>query len=310
MKTLEEMNLEGPTLTPKNYSLPYRILYYFLKGKNFLIRYFRNPRFIAVYLMNFWRSDYRQKILFLNDDEYLERAKNVSTIRFGEGEFTLMLGTRDIIVQKFDPALQDFFYKVADEYDSDSPYLLAMSSHLSIANSDLEKHNARYLWMPGKVLFGMHFNPRAWYTDASFFYRDGMTERFLQTVTPGRHVVHVTNVQNISKLKNIEDKISPEAKSIGYVETPPASTFALRDQVLQEIRKTIDGKEAESVIIFACGPAGKVIARTLAHEGVLAHDVGSGIAFLFDNTSHEGDIGWGAFSEIFERNRDHDRNKT
>ena len=98
MNFISSMNLGDSTLTPRNRSFGYRIVYYTLKGWNFIRRYARQPLYAVTYLRYVWQPTYREHIQFLTDEEFLEQARTKSTIRLGDGEFTLMLGTRDIIV--------------------------------------------------------------------------------------------------------------------------------------------------------------------------------------------------------------------
>ena len=302
------MNLEGSTVTPRDRSWLYKFLYYLIKGFNFLRRYSQQPRYAFTYLLYVWRPNYREKIYFLTDEEFLEEAKNKSTLRLGDGEFTLMLGTRDIIVQKFDPELRSFFYNIAKDYHSRSPYLLALPPHLNIPNQKLEVHDFHYLWMPGKILFRLYFNAMAIYSDASFFYRRGMTKTFLKAVTSESHAIFVTNADNIAKLKQREKDLVPEAKFISYVETPPTNTYELRSVVFEEIQNSITRHNSKPMVVFACGPAGKVLAHKLAVEGLaVAHDVGSGIAFLFDQEDHEWQMKWAEFGTLYSEYRNLDR---
>lgn len=307
VKVFASMDLQGPTLTPQDRGIAYRFLYRFLKGVNFVRRYSRNPRYAVLYLLSFWRKGYREHALFLTDEEFLKQAQTKSTIRLGEGEFTLMLGTRGLGLQGLDPALRDALYTIVRDYDETAPYILAIPPYVSISNQDLEARHARFLWMPGKVLFRMLFNKKAWYSDAVFFYRYGNPRLFLQTVTKDRRVVYVTNHSNLDALRKIESALTPEATGVAYVETPAAGTFDKRDEVLADIRAVIRGHEKEAAIIFACGPAGKVLASQLAQEGVLSHDVGAGISFLLTNTTYDHMTDWTAFEATFGRNRDHDR---
>jgi hypothetical protein len=216
-----------------------------------------------------------------------------------------MLGTRDIIVQKFDPALRDFFYMLAKEYTPQSPYLLALPPYLNIENHLLETHDFHYLWMPGKILFRLFFNRKATYTDAVFFYRKGAIENFLRAVSTDRHIIFVTNSTNIQKLKFQEKDLVPHAATVSYVQTPDTSTFSVQNQILDSIRQVIGQRTIPATIIFACGPAGKMLAHTLtiSNEAV-AHDVGSGIAFLFDEEDHGGQIKWKEFGMLYEERRD------
>ncbi len=299
------MNLGGSTTTPRNRSVYYRVIYYILKGWNFLRRYARQPSYVLTYIWHVWQPNYREQILFLNDTEFLEQAKTKSTIRLGDGEFTLMLGTRDIIVQKFDPALRNLFYTLAREYSTQSPYLLALPPYLTIENHLLEKHDFHYLWMPGKILFRLFFNRKVAYSDAIFFYRKGAVEKFLSAVSAGRHIIFVTNRTNIEKLKVKEKHLVSNATKVSYVQTPDTNTFGVRNQILESIRQLIGQKTIPATIIFACGPAGKVLAHTLATSNeAVAHDVGSGIAFLFDTEDHEPQIKWKEFGGLYEERRD------
>lgn len=307
MSLFQSMNLEGSTTTPRNKSLLYRLSYYSLKGWSFLNRYASQPKYALTYLSKVWLPHYREKIYFLTDEEFIKEAKTKSTIRLGDGEFTLMLGTRDIIVQKYDPALKEFFYTLASSYSKDSPFLLALPPHLNIENQELDKYDFHYLWMPGKILFRLYFDSKAIYTDASFFYRKGMTEKFLADISPQRHIIFVTNEENTNKLKIKERELVPNATAVSYVITPPANTFELREEVLKEILHILSNQNVPATVIFACGPAGKLLTYRLSLEGEVAHDVGSGISFLFDNLDHEHQMKWREFSGTFNKNRDFDK---
>ncbi len=267
-----------------------RYVFLIAKAVEYCARYAGDPRYLFLYLTNVLKNGYKEEVQFLDEEKFLTVAKQRSTIRFGDGEFGMLLSGKGIHFQKADPGLTSRLFNVLGSYEKNSPYLLGVNAQIAIENQILERYGMKYLFMPQKLGFRLYANKQANYFNASYFYIDGKARTFIKEVTRGRHPIIVTNATNSERIKAIHDKLFPESQSASYVTTPKENAFAEYDRVLKEIIGVVDTKM--SVVLLGCGPAGKVLVYDLAQKGILAHDMGHGLTFAAEHESHEHLIKW------------------
>jgi hypothetical protein len=144
--------LDRATMSSKALSFPRRIFYILAKLVNFIWRYKKNPVYLFTYLRFITKGSYREEAHFLSDEAFVQAAKRRSTLRLQDGEFTLLLGTRDLAYEKKDDRLIAMWKEAIASYSDDSPYLLGIPPYVIIDNDLLHAYEFKYLWMPAKIL--------------------------------------------------------------------------------------------------------------------------------------------------------------
>lgn len=265
----------------------------------YFFRYLDNPKYLYLYLSRVISKSYSETVNFMSDEKFLEKAQNHSTIRFGDGEFGLLLGKRGIHYQDVDIELRQTMEKIIKEYCPSSPYILGIPLFITVPNNQLDKYNLKYLWLPGKILYRMLFPKTSLYFNSHFFYKVSNLKNFLLKTTNGRNIVWVTNDLNIVSLKEREKIFFPQALSISYIETPGKNAFSVYESLYNKALGC--ATEKNTVIFIACGPAGKVLVYDLAIQGVLAHDIGHGINFALSNSQQKDPATWPIFEKHWKK---------
>lgn len=294
------MNINENTLPTNGMSFLTKALYLSRKLINFVWRYRKNPRYLFTYLCFVSNNKYKEGVHFMTDEEYVKAAKTRSSLRLQDGEFTLLLGTRDVFYEKTNSRLGAIWEEAIKNYSDNAPYMLGLPPYTAIENGILHKHAFKYLWMPSKILFRLLFPKEPKYFNGSYFYIDNTTLPFIQTLAQERDIIVVTNKTNIEQIQRNETIYFSNAKSISYIETPEANTFDIYNEILAKI---IDaGRNKDPIVFMACGPAGKAMIYDLTKEHIVAHDVGYGFTGgVLTGESREHFLKWDIFGPIFKK---------
>lgn len=265
--------------------------YYFLVKKFlvYLARYSRDPQYLITYLTKAVDNNYCEDVGFLDNDSLLNSSKTRSTIRFGDGEFGMLIDRKNIHFQKADPELILKLREIAETYTDSSPYLLGLNPQISIPNNVLSIANKRFFYLQQKLGFRLYCNKTATYSNASCFYLDGMPKKFLSITSRDKKVIVVTHPENITQLRQRQDEFFPNASSFEYIENPIINAFSVYTETFLKILHTA---EDNTVVYTANGPAGKALVYDLSKKHVLAHDIGHGLQFALDGVSREELIDW------------------
>jgi hypothetical protein len=302
-KKSNPFDLNATTLPAHEVPLLRRIPYFLAKALNFIRRYKGNLPYLFRYGGFVWQSSYREEVLFLSDADFIEEAKKRSTLRLQDGEFTLLLGTRDVSYEKKDDRLTSMWMKAIREYSDQSPYILGLPPYIIIDNKLLHKEGFKYLWMPAKILYRMWFSKRARYFNGSYFYINNTSVPFMQTLSEGKDVLLVSNSEVIGHVKPLENNFFKNANSISYVETPEKNAFASYEAILKEILNKLT---QHTIVFMACGPAGKALIYDLSKKGILAHDIGYGLTGAYTGEEREHFLKWDVFGPLYYEKIKHD----
>jgi len=267
-------------------------LWYFLSRKfiDYCVRYYKQPYYLYLYFSKSLSDKYKEEVNFIKEKDIIKAASKISTIRFGDGEFGLMTSRKNIHFQSADPKLINKLFEIAQSYNQQSPFILGVNFQIAIANQFLEHYKMKFLFMQQKLGFHLYFNKSMTYFNASFYYIDGMAKLFLKEVSTNKSVVIVTKNSNIERLASKAIELFPRSYKVSYIRTPEVNAYSEYDRILVDTLKI--SKEKNSVVLVGCGPAGKLLVYDLARQGFIAHDIGHGLEFALDESSHEHLIKW------------------
>ncbi len=288
------MKAKEPTTPTRLSGIPlYRLPFYLVKkAMGFISRYKNNPKYLLSYTYTLLGFNKAKLENFLSHDAFLENARTTSTIRFGDGEFTLMLNVNDLHFQKRSPTLSAALWKIIREYTENSTYILGIPAYVALSNKTLAAADKLFLWMHAKTFFNSYLPRKEKYFNAHVFYTKDKTMGFIEYVSEGKNVLFVTN-QNY--LNGIRKKISlPKVKSIQYIITPETNAFEQIDDIFSDIVNKADPKN--SIVLIACGPASKVLIYKLSNKNIIAHDMGHGFAFILGGDTPD----WKSEAVFFE----------
>jgi hypothetical protein len=256
----------------------------FSRGLRFIRRYaLTNLKYTCVYLMAFWRNGFSLRAHFLSEEEFIkEIERGKSLIRLGDGEINLMLGLRNYY-QNFSPILKNDMYKIVNQYDLNSPYILAIPKFINYRNSELKGIGKLYVWLPFKIMFWLYFNKKTSYLDAHSFYYDEYFERTVGPAVLNKHVVLITKQETIDKQK---DNLNIPWSRVSYVPTPKDEALSSYENIKEKIEATIKSIEtSDIVLLFALGPVGKQLAFEYAKREVQSIDIGKVAEVMYTGES-------------------------
>ncbi len=253
-----------------------------------IIRYIKihlinNPRYFFTYALHYYDPGYTFKVNFYTGDEMKELlVKRRSIIRIGDGEVYLM-NRGGISFQEYDPAIRQAFFSMIREYDNRSTYVLGYNKiPLESPNQKMRTVNLLHSWLPLKVYYDLYFSKEMRYVDASLFYYNDTIPKCFEEFLLTQHLVLVSKESNLELFKN-----NPRIpfSDVSFVVTPETNAYREKQRIHEAINAAVatNGKE-RTVVVMACGPAGKVIGYQLVKDGVMVLDLGLGIEVAYSDT--------------------------
>ena len=205
----------------------------------------------------------KTKSSFKNSEETTNyiRENKCSFIRFGDGEFEIMLGNK-IHYQDYDEKLAIELEQIIKNYIENSnstKYLVGMPEKYLGKLSITLKNNAIY-WAKSNFLFKRKFNRNIVYGDA-FLFGKGKKEIYKKIWCDNgiKHVIFVHNNYHYANLFSKEYNI----KKVDYIDIPPKNAYQNIKSIISRI-KGIQGYNSEDcTILVSAGPAGKIISYNL-----------------------------------------------
>jgi Glycosyltransferase GT-D fold len=254
------------------------------RSYNFVKRYlFKNPLYIFLYALNFWRPGFVFKANLLSEAELIkEIEKGKSLIRMGDGEISLMLGLKNHY-QNFSPELKRAMFDIVLGYKDNSPYILSIPRFINCTNDELHGMGKFQVWMPLKVMFLLYFNKSTSYLDAHSFYYDGYFERTVGPAIVAKKVILITKEETIRK-----QELNPNIPWTDFqsVVVPSEESLSAYDVIKADIEKALIGLDKKSVVLlFAMGPVGKILALEYAKLGVQSIDIGKVAEVMYTGES-------------------------
>lgn len=252
----------------------------------FIMKYCNHPLFIFVYGLNYFRSSFVAGATFFKPEDFVDEIqKGRSFLRFGDGEIHIMNGG-SLPSQVYDKKLSLAMRTMTKEYNDDSPYIIGLPRFVNKTNIELKKEAMFFGWLPAKVMFTILFPKKVTYGDAHFFYRDGFFQKYLEPFLLDKHLIVVSNENNVNSLKN-NSKIP--FKKMSFVTTPKKDSYASYESICKEIETILIRipKDDKPVIVIAAGPTSKEVVYRFSKKGITAFDIGTGLEVLYKDESLE-----------------------
>lgn len=234
----------------------------------------------VAYVVYFFRihvhKDKREPTV-LSIEETLERVniENLSVIRFGDGELSLIQGT-NLPFQNSDPLLAK---KLLQILQSDIPGLLICISgfwdKLDIFTKEAYRFNLhhlfkyRHVWLdilPQGRIYG-----NAYLTRPYLFYKDKNTSSLIfSTIMSLWKNKDVVLIEGEKSRLGVGNNLFQETSSLERILCPAENAFAKYAKILETARKI----PQEKLILISLGPTAKVLAYDLYMSGYRVLDIG------------------------------------
>jgi hypothetical protein len=261
-----------------------------LRGLSFIRKYFKHPVYAGAYAYYFFQDSFKANTQFFTEEEFVaEIKKGRSFLRMNEGEMHLINGG-SIHYQKYEKGLEKSYREMIKNYSNDAPYIIGLARiFVNETNKESKAHPTRgvqsfYTWMPIKIMYKIAFPKNAKYGDSHAFYWDNFFQRNLEGYLLDKHLVIVSNKDNIEAFK--ANKNIP-FKKFSFVDTPKEHSYTSYDKICEDIEKVLAGipKEEKPVLIVSTGPTSKQIVYEFSKKGVSSYDIGKGLEVLYKNES-------------------------
>jgi hypothetical protein len=296
----DPFRIDGPTLLAQDLPLIKRAPYFARKSFRFLWRYRNQLPYLLTYLRFIAQGSYKEKACFMDDETFIEEAKVRSTLRLQDGEFTLLLGTRDVSYEQKNERIINMWKEAITTYSDESSYILGLPPYILIDNFTLHKYGFKYLWIPAKILYRMLFPKKPAYFNGSYFYINGTSIPFMQALSKESDVLLISNRNVIEATKPHTEHFFQKAYSVSYIETPEKNASTHYDEIMKQIEQKCTPR---TVIFMACGPAGKAMIYDLSKKNILAHDIGYGLTGAYTGEEREHFLKWDTFGPIYHTER-------
>lgn len=255
------------------------------KALFFIGRNLQHPKFLISYMYHSLDKGFSLSASFFDDEELLSLiASGRSLIRLGDGEIGLMHGkgiTGSVFLQGPLPIFKRMFPKMIRGYEEHSPYVLALpKKYISYTNQELKKEGKLRSWLPLKVVYQLLFPQHMKYADAHMFYVPKFFETKVLPIIGERTSIFVINETKVAKL--VDHGIT---KRVYFIKTPPSNAGNCYEEIKKEIQAALEAHKSENpVLLFSCGPIGKVLLYEFCLQGHQGIDVGEGANVLYEDT--------------------------
>lgn len=208
--------------------------------------------------------------------EYLNHNK-VSIVRFGDGEFDLILNNRSLVFQKEDNLLE---VRLKEILKSNEKNILVCIPNTLISIKE-KNEKASYFW---SLYFNRNYQKLIPLLNFNHYYGDSLFTRLyidyinkeeskklfqkLFELWRGEDIVVVEG--NMSNL-GIGNDLFKEVNSIIRISCPSTNAFEKYEKILEEV---IIKSTKENLILISLGPTATVLAYDLAKKGYWAVDIG------------------------------------
>ena len=212
-----------------------------------------------------------------NNSETIEELKNTdkSIIRFGDGEFSIMEG-ESICFQKYDPSLAEKLKEIIKNNDDnlligipepyyDYPLNINKNYLMYILNWHSKWHKVmEHYFNYDKIYYSNHISRVFPVYDEYDFEKHFCG---LRAIWDNKSIVIITGNRVYN---NIEYNIFDNAAEVEYIYGPTENAFSEYDNLKNQILNIPKDK----ILVFALGPAGKVLAYDMYNAGYRTLDLG------------------------------------
>ena len=212
-----------------------------------------------------------------NNDETIAELKNTnkSIIRFGDGEFGLMEGNAAVF-QEYEPELAKKMKEIFK--DGDDNLMIGIPAPYYDYPINLNKKSKNFIlnWFPKwhKIIEKYYNYDRIYYSthisQVHPVYEDYDFEKHysnLRAIWDNKKVAIITGDRVFN---NIEYNVFDNAYDITYIYGPTENAYCEIDN----LKPQIIAVPKDTILIFALGPAGKLLAYDMYHQGYRVLDIG------------------------------------
>jgi hypothetical protein len=249
-----------------------------IKKKRLIFRFNR----IMTNLYNiFFRDGLRYQSLSSEESLQILLKTGKSLIRFGNGESEILVGL-DMATQEYNKQLASCLKKIAENYNPDCNYLLALTNwNLKKSVSQLKTENRFRLWRYMRYVFWkLRMNRISMpFLETDMFRVGEVGLPITQIEKLWKQKDHILIVHNTEEyFRWFSNRYSD--KKVYFVQIPDKNFFSVIDKTKSQIEEIIKINKIEKndlVILVAAGPGGKVLCYNLCNEGVnyLCYDMGN-----------------------------------
>lgn len=253
------------------------------------VRYLKNdPGYFIKYLRYYifpWPK--LKQVIFFKESETLNILnEGKSIIRIGDGEIGL-LHNRGVFYQEYSNELSSGLKELITDYSVNSPYVLAIPKYINYSKNQLK--NARgglKCWLSLIVTFNELFPKNVQYANAHIFYHEELFKDFFKKL--GRENKTLIFITNRIAIESLMENVSNQEKVI-YIEAPLEHSFRELKEINSDIENAIKNS-INPILIFSCGPAGKISTFKFAKKGIPSYDIGFGLKYFYDDVSYSTDL--------------------
>lgn len=197
---------------------------------------------------------------------------NKSLIRFGDGEFNIILGG-NVHYQAYDDELKREMLQIIQNYTKESQYLLCVPyRYFSKSNLVLNKRVLISCWSTPKQTFKQYINSDVLYGDAFVFSKNNAKNDYQKMWEKYRSIILVHNNE-----KYLNEAFDSKRQNGFFVKVPLKNSYTYVNNIEYEIEKTyrINGlSQEDTVVLLSAGPTAKVLAYRLSSKGYKIIDCG------------------------------------
>lgn len=243
-------------------------IFYFLKRISY-------DKFVADKYVPFYKS-----ITFLNPEETFNHIidNNLSIVRFGDGEFSLIRGASVYFNdwhQKYNKKLREALLKTLAS-QKPSVLLCFPEEYLKKTKQELIKEGkgSEYpYWINSKMILHNYLDTKKMYGSSFAFYpklNTGIDYSKLKKYLNSKHVIIITS--NTARFADIH-----LGKTTHLIEAPKSDSFDSIPSLKKILEHTLvenNIPKEEALVMVSMGPAAKAMVNDLVDEGLVVWDAG------------------------------------
>lgn len=202
--------------------------------------------------------------------------KRVSMSRYGDGEFSWMMGIKQNTFQDYSSKMRDRLKEIIGS--NHEKHIVCLSDTFGSLNK--YNHFAKRFWSEFMVNHRMEWiqllnlDKTYYNTNVTRLYMDykdkSLANKRFTYIKKIWDKQDVVIVEGEKTRLGVGNNLFDNAKSIKRVLAPATNAFNRYEEILNEVKKV----EKESLILIALGPTATILAYDLAKEGFWALDVG------------------------------------
>lgn len=198
-----------------------------------------------------------------------------SLVRWGSGETDHYLGGQNP-TQEFDFELSKELSNILHDYNSQSPYLLAIPSiYIQKSHDDFFKQKKIIInqWNKSRHIFGETCNAKLIYGDAFVFRHErGIDYRIVSKLWENKHVILIA--PESTYLSALVEFTNPASSQ--FIKIPNKNSYSFKRSIYKNIDIALSNLYFENVRILAsAGPLSRILCYEYSKKGIVSYDMGN-----------------------------------